>query len=257
MVRCSNQERQKIRTTRRIGLERKDHEESDDWIPDCLVEVEEEVHVEEAGNDDVTMASDDVSPDVNGGDKDLNFLEGANLVENEQPSFPEIYKDGNVPNIQETFSNHLLEGSNDRDILKKRGKGYRKKSRKNNSFSPLGQERPKKKPREGDDFFDLDRFIFVDNRSPISGNTVVETESAQESFHTPDLNKVALHMDDTSGFKVIDGIEANSQDVRDCQANEVNETVQLGKMLGASNINQFEGSVAKMVREEGSQSVCQ
>ncbi|KAI3811564.1 hypothetical protein L1987_21289 [Smallanthus sonchifolius] len=123
-------------------------EESGDWIPDCLVEVEEEVHVEEAGNDDVTMASDDVSPGVNGGDEDLNFLEGANLVENEQSSFPEIYKDGNVPNIQETFSNHLLEGSNDRDILKKGGKGYRKKSRKNNSFSPLGQERPKKRPRE-------------------------------------------------------------------------------------------------------------
>ncbi|MFS8012392.1 hypothetical protein Hanom_Chr14g01320261 [Helianthus anomalus] len=68
---------------------------------------------------------------------------------------------------------------------KKRRSFFRKKSKFDKSPSPSGLERTKKQARDGDDPYDIDRFIFSVQQGP---NELVESEVMQEEYVTPDLN---------------------------------------------------------------------
>ncbi|MFS7960364.1 hypothetical protein Hanom_Chr08g00702361 [Helianthus anomalus] len=75
------------------------------------------------------------------------------------------------------------------EIKNKKSRSFRKKSRIQKSPSPLGQERPKKRAREGEDIFDIDRFIFALNREDQINGVDPSVEVNRESFMTPDLNE--------------------------------------------------------------------
>ncbi|MFS7997820.1 hypothetical protein Hanom_Chr12g01146461 [Helianthus anomalus] len=135
-------------------------EESGDWIPDCLDNFE--VIEEDALGD----SGDDTSGDNDSGDQGV-ILEGAGNLVHDQPSNSGSGLDGNLLNIKDTFNQHSNDGSNCKEGLKKRGNGFRKMASRTNSVSPVCQERPKKRPRENEDPFDVGRFIFAVNPSSI------------------------------------------------------------------------------------------
>ncbi|KAJ0791400.1 hypothetical protein HanOQP8_Chr01g0005111 [Helianthus annuus] len=157
-------------------------EDTGDWTPDCLSDDDEYVYDDEGVQDNVRMGmgSDDVSAGDIGGSHNGEFMVGADLEEGGQFSNNKEDNNDSIPIIQDTFSKHFLEGRNENDGLKKKRKGFSKKARRKSSCSPLGQDRPKKRAREGDDYFDLDRFIFGDNISPAPTVKETELDSAQE-----------------------------------------------------------------------------
>ncbi|MFS7913807.1 hypothetical protein Hanom_Chr02g00146061 [Helianthus anomalus] len=87
--------------------------------------------------------------------------------------------------IQENFCVHFSGGQVAKGgKIKKRG-GFRKKPRPDKSPSLTGLERPKKRSREGDDMFDIDRFIFNIQES---SKEAEDNVGSQEEFVMPDLN---------------------------------------------------------------------
>ncbi|MFS7947657.1 hypothetical protein Hanom_Chr06g00550831 [Helianthus anomalus] len=127
-------------------------------------------------------------------DADLVGANKEDLVQQSVNVSKSVGKDGEISgSIQEPFQSHFLESSYDKGGKNKnKSKGYRKKSRRNPSISPLGQDRPKKMPRGIDDLFDLDRFIFGDTEGPVNRDVALDNNGAQMSFITPDLNTEGL-----------------------------------------------------------------
>ncbi|MFS8033445.1 hypothetical protein Hanom_Chr17g01569671 [Helianthus anomalus] len=122
---------------------------------------------------------------------------------------------------------------------KKRG-CFRKKSRLDKSPSPSGVERPKKRARDGDGPFDIDRFIF----NVQEGQTrLEETERSQEVLVPED--GVGDSLEDRECANQV-GVDINK---------EVSQTVGLGNVLGATNMNGYEAPLRKMIGDEGFQSV--
>ncbi|MFS7989705.1 hypothetical protein Hanom_Chr11g01049971 [Helianthus anomalus] len=107
-------------------------EDPGEWIPDCLVDIEEVVSDEEDDGADVTMPMVDVSPAKNIDvvfDADLVGANKEDLVQQSMNVSKSVGKDGEISgSIQETFQSHF--------------------SRRNPSISPLGHDRPKKGPEE-------------------------------------------------------------------------------------------------------------
>ncbi|MFS7914146.1 hypothetical protein Hanom_Chr02g00149981 [Helianthus anomalus] len=90
-------------------------------------------------------------------------------------------------------------------------RGFRKKARAQKSLSPPGQERPKKRAREGEDLFDIDRFIYA-----INGN---------EEKYREDIRSF-VGIDENVGVAT-----TNVEVVEEVIGVEVRETVKLGTTL--------------------------
>ncbi|MFS7959345.1 hypothetical protein Hanom_Chr08g00689991 [Helianthus anomalus] len=104
--------------------------------------------------------------------------------------------------------------------LKKKGKGYRKKTRAQKSPSPTGQERPKKRAREGEDIFDLDRLIYNLNGE----------EAAR--LHYPDRgNNVEVSQNNVNNEQVDSRDKSTEDNVDMGIGDEVAETLKLGSWL--------------------------
>ncbi|KAF5770268.1 hypothetical protein HanRHA438_Chr14g0668471 [Helianthus annuus] len=201
-------------------------EELGDWIPDCLdvdgVDLTDDSEVEvlaEKEGSDVGLANDgNVGNDV------FQYVH----VEENHSNVHEPSSNMSEVGIQENFcvlfsGGQVAKGGK----IKKRG-GFRKKPRPDKSPSPTGLKRPKKRSREGDDPFDIDRFIFNIQES---SKEVEDNAGVQEKFVTPDLNVESMIRE-----------EGRNQVVEDVDK-EVGETVALGMNLGVLNIDTFESSI--------------
>ncbi|MFS7889736.1 hypothetical protein Hanom_Chr00s000004g01610541 [Helianthus anomalus] len=143
-------------------------EDPSDWVPGWLNDVENDKSIESKDIDDSVMVEEEECSKHAVGEEDDVSLENTVIKDSSQGHdfFPNenINDDTNIEgetvtgqeNIPFCQANNL--GDTSLGIFKK-SKGYRKKARKNISVSPVGQDRPKKRPRGGEDLFDLDRFI--------------------------------------------------------------------------------------------------
>ncbi|KAJ0599837.1 hypothetical protein HanIR_Chr03g0109631 [Helianthus annuus] len=175
-------------------------EDLGEWMPECVAEDEEDdgsvLPEEDKCHDNIVQ--DDVNTvnreegecsqanDVSVGDFDGNGLDGcANDIPNEVVSEPSNVHD---------FSNEVLVENDNVDnisapVLKGTGrKKFRRKSLVTNRSGGSGSsERPKKRPRENNDMFDIDRLIGVLH---VPAEVSRGNESGDEGvFLTPDLNK--------------------------------------------------------------------
>ncbi|KAM0067297.1 putative RNA recognition motif domain, nucleotide-binding alpha-beta plait domain superfamily [Helianthus debilis subsp. tardiflorus] len=167
-------------------------EEVGEWIPDCLVNMEDDE--EEGRNSDYTI--NDVDSDDRNIERDEANLEGAELNASSQSSsgFNGDIQ-GNDCNINEVFNKHFMKRNKGVDSKLKRRKNVRRKNNIRNSPSSMGQERPKKRQREGDDLFDVDRFIFAVEGSLKVNKENGDREGSPLEFLTPDLNREAENLD--------------------------------------------------------------
>ncbi|KAI3712005.1 hypothetical protein L1987_70554 [Smallanthus sonchifolius] len=220
-------------------------EEVGDWIPDCLFTMEE-VEVDCIMSDTVVVGEKIGTSQNSGGD---SVSEGSQHGGNDLPSNPAIDILTNISDVHEVFSHHLNEGCKGSDKKKKRGKFARKKADTSKSISPSDQERPKKRQRDSGDPFDSDRFIF-----PVNGNALVENETKDgdeiiHEFLTPDLNRDILdvEVEPSAGrnYVVSEDDHIAAQRLEEVLNEEVNDTINLAKTLGASNIDDFEGDLKK------------
>lgn len=115
-------------------------EEVAGWIPDCLVDLEEEEHFDREV-DPVVMTEEVAGDRLDGGDV---FMEGAPIKEVTQNAVLGESVNGKDLSIHEVFNHHLNEGNKCSNSKQKRRKCSRKKPTPSKSSSPLGQERPKK-----------------------------------------------------------------------------------------------------------------
>ncbi|KAJ0547935.1 putative RNA recognition motif domain, nucleotide-binding alpha-beta plait domain superfamily [Helianthus annuus] len=220
-------------------------EEMADWIPDCLVnfeeeDVEEAVHVQE---DNRFVEADQVFG------LDLN-VDVANGVESN-----DVDGQGRGEHISEVFSRHLQECDKGKAI--KKGKGFcRKKGTRCKSASPVGNDRSKKRQRDSEDIFDIDRFIFNINEDTNvldNGAAVVPIDSNPE-FVSSDLNGVHKEC-----FGLEEGCEGSSSGlgVNDSVIKEAADTVLMAKNLGVQNMDNYTDDLVKVIDNEGLQVVDQ
>ncbi|KAI7756909.1 hypothetical protein M8C21_009978, partial [Ambrosia artemisiifolia] len=126
-------------------------EDFEAWVPDCIGVYEEEQEQVQ----DVHMG--DGADETNG------------LVENSEvtPSVPVENDLSNLPHLNGVFDDSVGGGSVTRSCKRKGGKFSKKKGAFRRSMSPLDKDRPKKRIREDNDMFDIDRLIFA---NPVSVN---------------------------------------------------------------------------------------
>ncbi|MFS8012699.1 hypothetical protein Hanom_Chr14g01323901 [Helianthus anomalus] len=85
-------------------------------------------------------------------------------------------------------SNLFKEGPKDNEVRRRKGFHSRKKNDRSKSSSPNGYERPKKRVRDDNDPYDIDRFIFTLGGN--KGHQNMEDNGTTGVFLTPDLNDV-------------------------------------------------------------------
>ncbi|MFS7899986.1 hypothetical protein Hanom_Chr00s088743g01798001 [Helianthus anomalus] len=111
-------------------------------------------------HDEVPLGKEDTGVDLNV-DPSMGFEVGQNEThDNEVQAFGLV---------KEVFTSHVTGGQANKENKNKRRGCFRKKTRSDKSPSSVGQERPKKRSREGDDPFDIDRFIFPVNGRSMDG----------------------------------------------------------------------------------------
>lgn len=202
-------------------------EETADWIPDCLVVMEEEgMDVE----------------DQNGGTKQRE--EEMIVLNNDQMDNVEIdVVDDPVGNVQTQVgeSSHML----------KKRKGFsRKKGSRNKSASPstspMGNDRPKKRQREDEDLFDLDRFIYTVN----AAQTALEKNNGNDPV---DVNST-----EAEGGNVATADNVGSGREENYVVNqETEDTILMANSLGVRNMVSFQDELTKVIVNEGLQGVDQ
>ncbi|KAJ0535306.1 hypothetical protein HanIR_Chr09g0429271 [Helianthus annuus] len=254
-------------------------EETGEWIPECIEELEEEVVYREDmnlddGTDGGVFLVDQESEHIGSGENVSGHQVTGDNVSCRQRTDDVNLESGEV--------NDAINGSKNKDSFERNtssfsgfmnGKGisnnngerkirrrFEKNSRatRSKSKSPTAQERPKKQPRNESDPFDLDRFIGIFPTSP-----TVEENVENLSFVTPDLNNSAYvessdkddHSVEVQGLRDIQQVEGGSHEARQtCFVSEETEaTILVGQSLGATNIQQFEHQVLDLVNEEGFQ----
>ncbi|MFS7970843.1 putative RNA recognition motif domain, nucleotide-binding alpha-beta plait domain superfamily [Helianthus anomalus] len=151
-------------------------EDCEDWVPDCLNDVEEIVadEEEESGENIRIDVEEEVYVNMDS-ENNVVGVESEFLVEN---TVNVINDSQNVVRGDDhvvTMDVPSMGVKVDKEGGTKRGKGYKKKTRKKLSCSPVGHERPRKRPREGEDLFDLDRFINCVGAGPVYEECGVET----------------------------------------------------------------------------------
>ncbi|KAJ0800560.1 hypothetical protein HanPI659440_Chr03g0104491 [Helianthus annuus] len=147
-------------------------EEVGEWVPDCLVSYDEDDDFSSGSRDRVETQNVcmrlDSDHDGDHENVSCRLLEGDHEMRRDEGSLafggvPIVTEE--VQCVKKVFSNHIKGDGISKDVKKKRAKVSRKKTRAKKSVSPVGQERPKKRARDGEDPFDIDRFIF-----PVNGH---------------------------------------------------------------------------------------
>lgn len=207
-------------------------EDVGDWEPECLEEDIEDV--------EAPIITDEVPVQVQRVEEALPQTSVENFSINTEERMP---AEGGLLKVDE-LAFRLPDGVEQSASKKKKRGCSRKKNRCDKSPSPTGLERPKKRTREGDDPFDIDRFISVVQDGDNAGHTVQETanrDALEESGVASFVDK-----DDSVQMVEDDGIGI---------ANETNATMTLGNALGAVNIERYEHAIRNLVSEEGFQQV--
>ncbi|KAI3801741.1 hypothetical protein L1987_29855 [Smallanthus sonchifolius] len=142
----------------------------------------------------------------------------------------------------------------------------RKKFRRKALFKNRGEvtgsyERPKKRQRDDNDMFGLDKLIGI--VAPPSDHSFCGIRDSDEDLCTPDLNKrydmgrenVEDEVDQEGREpNVVTNVFVGSEnviDVSDPLMKEVEDTVTLGRALGVSDLNDFAPKVHEILRSEG------
>ncbi|MFS7999079.1 putative RNA recognition motif domain, nucleotide-binding alpha-beta plait domain superfamily [Helianthus anomalus] len=127
------------------------NEDCEDWVPDCLNDVEEIVadEEEESGEniridvEEEVYVNMDLENNVVGVESEFLVENTVNVINDSQNV---VRGDDHVVTMDVPSMGVKV----DKEGGKKRGKGYKKKSRKKLSCSPVGHERPRKRLREGE-----------------------------------------------------------------------------------------------------------
>ncbi|MFS8009639.1 hypothetical protein Hanom_Chr14g01287261 [Helianthus anomalus] len=133
-------------------------EEVGGWVSDCLVSYDEDDDFSSGSCDGVETQNVCMRSysDHDGDHENVScrLLEGEQEMRRDEGSLAS----GGVPIVTEevqcvkkVFSNHIKGDGISKDVKKKRAKASRKKTRAEKSVSPVGQERPKKRARDGED----------------------------------------------------------------------------------------------------------
>ncbi|KAI3705685.1 hypothetical protein L1987_75926 [Smallanthus sonchifolius] len=152
---------------------------------DCIVSMED---------DEGTLIPDVQETEVPR-DRDGNRIEEEVIMEesgvggNEENVVTDGQTEGSIPKVREVFSKHFKDTTQGKESKKKRGKFSRKKSRGEKSISPSEHDRPKKRSRDEDDPFDVDRFIFNFNEGSNGSQNGDQVQGSPINFLTPDLNR--------------------------------------------------------------------
>ncbi|MFS7949604.1 hypothetical protein Hanom_Chr06g00573551 [Helianthus anomalus] len=162
-----------------------------DWEPECLEEFVDELCVDSNSKGDSGVEVDGYN---NCGPVQLEeiILQETVEVVNEQnlddcrtaDRCPQVGDDGGVEvNVEASEVNS--QGTCSRATKRK---GYRKKVRSQKSPSSLGHDRPKKRARDAEDIFDIDRLIFAVNSEEARRVHSRGVQNNPSEFLTPDLN---------------------------------------------------------------------
>lgn len=213
-----------------------------DWEPECLEDVGTVL-----GDEEITTVERGVEENVPSGpmkivDEIARSVEEVAQVEKEVPRELNTGEGGNGSSLEVVSENKDGNRSGSCSMRK----GYRKKGRSQKSPPSLGHDRPKKRAREGEDIFDLDRLIYAVNSEEARGiHGLAEQPNMNESL-TPDMNGSKGDVPNTG-----------SPDPNNIVLLETVETVNLGLELGVEELDKFNESVSKVIREEGFQLVDQ
>ncbi|MFS7995288.1 hypothetical protein Hanom_Chr12g01116231 [Helianthus anomalus] len=167
----------------------------------------------------------------------------------------------------------------DREGKLKKFKRLKTRQRKQ-SKSPQAHSRKAKRPRKND-LFDLNSLLGLrDESSSEQRSDPFDPVSVQENFCTPDLN-LSRHdtevipdkNDDEEVRKIGDSVDSNIEEIQGLRAVqdnindlihnhdnvpivvETNATINLGKQLGAENLDVFQNQVQQLVTKEGFQEI--
>ncbi|KAI3744198.1 hypothetical protein L1987_57274 [Smallanthus sonchifolius] len=208
-------------------------EDPGDWVPDCLVDVEDDQSIESNGIDDSVRAEEEECNMHAEGEEGDVILENTEIKDNSQSNIlshndnfnDDTNNEGEAVMGQENIPFCQANSLGDANLGNfKKSKGYRKKARKNVSVSPVGQDRPRKGPEVVRTYMIWTDLLI---RDIIGDGALGDTE------------------DRDVGLQAIAVMNVETQ-------KEVEDTVALGVKLGATNIDLFEDAINKMVREEGS-----
>ncbi|PWA89463.1 RNA-directed DNA polymerase, eukaryota, Nucleotide-binding alpha-beta plait domain protein [Artemisia annua] len=221
-------------------------EEEACWIPDCIVDLEEE------DDCDVVMESPIVDKEKNNGTEEGEIImenQGSNEGGRGEHASDHV---NSKMHVNEESNSQSAEGSRSTFSKKKRRMGTKKKSSLGRDNSNSNPDRPKKRLRDGNDPFDIDRFIFSDVSTPLK---VVEVNVQDGEFLTPDLNREVQQNNEEGDIENLNeglGLPINVE-AKFVQNREVRETIALAKVLGVENMGNFEDSIVQEVSKEGVQ----
>lgn len=206
-------------------------EDVGEWIPDCLKDFDE-------GKDDFVPGDDLETGEIRGDvrlDTDPNTVIGTPL-------------DVNAESPVNGFA-----------VLKEGTSKGRKKFRRKNMFKNRGeasgsQERPKKRSRDDNDPFGLDRLIGIMATSTPQGTN--EERESHGTFCTPDLNMgsdLQVQNEQVVEQTVVEDLvhEAGLRIDRGPLESEAEETVALARALGVENLQDFLPELHEILRSEG------
>ncbi|KAK9049452.1 hypothetical protein SSX86_031579 [Deinandra increscens subsp. villosa] len=203
-------------------------EEGADWIPDCLMSFEDDVTTEEVLTSPEAAFVDEQAFDLN------------------------VAQPDNIGNIGVGSEDTVILDNNDGvtkevggSAMKKRKGFNRKKGNRKLSVSPVGNDRPKKRQREGEDMFDLDRFIYTVNE----GQRTLENEDSSDVIRNSQEEAegdMSMH---------VDGCELGGNNV--VINKERGETILMAESLGVRNMDKFSNELVQTIVNEGFQCVDQ
>ncbi|PWA75817.1 RNA-directed DNA polymerase, eukaryota, Nucleotide-binding alpha-beta plait domain protein [Artemisia annua] len=146
-------------------------EDTEEWVPNCVADL---------GDESEVLVETPV-------EEPAYVVYNVSLPSEEVPVRQTVEEQEVLPHLNGHFDDSVGAGSTSKSCKRKGGKYSKKKGVYRRSMSPLDKDRPKKRVREDNDMFDIDRFIFVNPVQVEADNSNIE-QVQQEEFIIPDLN---------------------------------------------------------------------
>ncbi|KAJ0892121.1 putative RNA-directed DNA polymerase [Helianthus annuus] len=228
-------------------------EDVGEWVPECIVDLEED---ESSVQNDADSQAEQPHDEREEGE--IPQVEVDDFVQ------LEVEDDVHCNNANEGGERvDAMEGSGcSQTGVSKGRKKFRRRSLFKNRIEGSGSlERPKKRPRENNDLFGLDRLIgILSGNSDGVGSDGSDNAAVDDVFVTPDLNRRASadpkEVDASCEVTVVDdgGTSPNgAESVQSPIAIETDQTILLSRALGVQNLDSFVPSVIEVLRNEGYQ----
>ncbi|PWA88731.1 RNA-directed DNA polymerase, eukaryota, Nucleotide-binding alpha-beta plait domain protein [Artemisia annua] len=209
-------------------------EDLEEWFPECVVDLDEEAEEWRVDSVEIPAA----------------VTTNAVLSSEQEPVQHMVEDQEALPHLNGHFNDSVGAGSISKSCKRKGGKYSKKKGCYRRSTSPSDKDRPKKRVREDNDIFDIDRFIFDNPVQVVVDNSSVN-QPQQDEFITPDLNS------SVAPCLAVEGNDNAREIHAEVIRREVEDTLLFARDLGVSNMDSFQEPLANAVNEESFQRVDQ